>query len=164
MDRLHKKTKSEMLQELVEEYRNEHGVDSVDLREVASWLLRTGRWQPSHRSATKIVAAEVAQALREEYFTDPQGRRIRKKHAVREWEDTGEGKRRPRVFWHDITTAKRPHMQAAFQQRRQGIVMDCRQLKQDVDSYNSNYNRSVPIQLVFNFEEDLEELGQEDKA
>lgn len=40
--------------------------------------------------------------------------------------------------------------------------MDCRQLRQDVDSYNENYNKSIPIQMVFDFTEDLEELDQEE--
>jgi hypothetical protein len=31
-------------------------------------------------------------------------------------------------------------MEIAFQQRRQQILGDCRQLKTDVDSYNDNYN------------------------
>jgi len=39
--------------------------------------------------------------------------------------------------------------------------MDCRQLKQDVDSFNENYNSSVSIQMVFDFTEDLEELEQQ---
>jgi hypothetical protein len=49
-------------------------------------------------------------------------------------------------------------MEIAFQQRRQQIVGDCRQLKADVDSYNENYNSGEAIQTVFDFTEDLEEL------
>ena len=49
-------------------------------------------------------------------------------------------------------------MEAAFQQRRQQIVADCRQLKVDVDSYNHNQNVGRPIQMVFDFSLDLAEL------
>jgi hypothetical protein len=49
-------------------------------------------------------------------------------------------------------------MGIAFQQRRQQIVGDCRQLKSDVDSYNENRNPSSPIQMVFDFTLDLVEL------
>jgi hypothetical protein len=49
-------------------------------------------------------------------------------------------------------------MQVAFQQRRQQIVGDCRQLKADVDSYNENYNSGQAIQMVLDFTEDIEEL------
>ena len=49
-------------------------------------------------------------------------------------------------------------MQIAFQQRRRQIVGDCRQLKADVDSYNENSHPGQPIQMVFDFRNDLEEL------
>ena len=49
-------------------------------------------------------------------------------------------------------------MEVAFQQRRQQIVGDCRQLKTDVDSYNENGDLSQPIQMIFDFTEDLAEL------
>ena len=49
-------------------------------------------------------------------------------------------------------------MEAAFQQRRQQIVSDCRQLKIDVDSYNENHNSGRLIQMVFDFTLDLAEL------
>ena len=49
-------------------------------------------------------------------------------------------------------------MQIALQQRRQQIVGDCRQLKNDCEFYNSNKNPGEPIQIVFDFTVDLEEL------
>jgi len=55
-------------------------------------------------------------------------------------------------------------MAIAFQQRRQQIVGDCAQLKRDVDSYNDNRSKTEPIQMVFDFTQDLveiEALGQE---
>jgi hypothetical protein len=49
-------------------------------------------------------------------------------------------------------------MELAFQQRRQRIVGDCRQLKIDIDSYNANYNASgEPIQIVLDFTDDVTE-------
>jgi hypothetical protein len=48
-------------------------------------------------------------------------------------------------------------MERSFQQRRQGIVGDCRQLKSDVDSYNHNHNTGEDIQLVLDFTADMEE-------
>lgn len=152
-----RQTKSEVLQELVERYREATGEHTVVLREVAAWAVRTEGWRPSRKTAVDQLSQELSHALREEYYTDPQGRRVRKKHAQRTWRIIDE-KNRQLVLWHDVTEATRPQMQAAFQQRRHGIVMDCRQLKQDVDSYNENHNNSVPIQMKFGFEEDLEEL------
>lgn len=59
---------------------------------------------------------------------------------------------------YDIRTAGRQHMQIAFQQRRQQIVGDCRQLKADVDSYNENKNDGKPIRIIFDFTLELVEL------
>ena len=152
------KTKTEELQELVEWYRDRHNVSSVNLKEVAAWAIREKVYEPEPRSTMKLLAKELSAALREVYFTDPQGRRVRKKHAQRIWDDTTDGRHEQKVLWHDITEATRPQMQAAFQQRRHGIVMDCRQLRHDVESYNENFNKSVPIQMVFDFTEDLKDL------
>ncbi len=156
------KTKTEMLQELVEAYRDKHKVSSVNLKEVAAWAIRESVYTPEPRSTMKVLAKELSAALREEYFTDPQGRRVRKKHAQRIWGEATDGTYKQQVLWHDITEATRPQMQAAFQQRRHGVVMDRRQLKQDVESYNENFNKSIPIQMVFDFSEDLEELEHAD--
>ena len=154
-----KKSKNQSLQELVDVYRKKFNVKSVDLHEVAAWAVREKLWELDRKPATKMLYKELAIALRDEYFTDPQGRRVRKKHAQRITKEGGKGQL---VLWHDITEASRPEMQSAFQQRRQGITMDCSQLKKDVDSFNENYNKSVPIQMVFDFTEDLEELEQGD--
>lgn len=59
--------------------------------------------------------------------------------------------------WGDMRSAPRQHMQPAFQQRRQQIVGDCRQLKTDVDSYNDNYNMGELIQLSLDFTRDVTE-------
>jgi hypothetical protein len=87
--------------------------------------------------------------MREEYYTDPQGRRVRVKHPVK----VEQG-----VLWDDIRTAPRQHMEISFQQRRVRILDDCRQLKTDADSYNEAHLDQLPIQLVFDFSEDLAEF------
>ena len=62
-------------------------------------------------------------------------------------------------LWADMRTATREHMEVAFQQRRRGIVGDCKQLKNDVDSYNDNFNSEAAIQIIFDFTDDLEEAA-----
>ncbi|MFB3815546.1 MAG: hypothetical protein ACE14L_15690 [Terriglobales bacterium] len=91
--------------------------------------------------------------MREEYITDPQGRTVRAKHVAR-YDRSGA----QIALWADIRTASREHMELAFQQRRQQIVGDCRQLKLDVDSFNENRNSAEPIQIIFDFRDDLLEL------
>jgi hypothetical protein len=55
-------------------------------------------------------------------------------------------------------------MELAFAQRRQQILGDCHQLKMDVDSYNDGHADETPIQMVFDFTNDLAELEQLDIA
>jgi hypothetical protein len=97
--------------------------------------------------------------MREEHFTDAEGHVIRAKHVAR-IERAGE----QIALWADIRSASREHMQMAFQQRRQQIVGVCRQLKTDCDYYNENKNPEAPIQIVFDFRTDLEELEESDEA
>ncbi len=68
------------------------------------------------------------------------------------------GNKRQSTLLGDIRSAPRQHMRVAFQQRRQQVVGDCRQLKADVDSFNENRSADAPIQMIFDFTLDLEEL------
>ncbi len=120
---------------------------------MAVWAIREKLWHPCPETVVAQCAEDLARAMREEYITDPQGRSVRAKHAVRVEKDG-----RQMSIWGDIWTADRRQMQIAFQQRRQQIVGDCRQLKRDADSFNQNRNSGDPIQLVFDFTDDLAEL------
>ena len=91
--------------------------------------------------------------MREKYYTDAQGREVRTKHAARTTRDGIQ-----MMLWDDIRTADAAHMHIAFQQRRQQIVGDCKQLKTDVDSYNENRSPVEPIQLILNFTADVAEV------
>ena len=105
-----------------------------------------GDCQPARRPACPC--------MRDEYITDTQGRRVRAKHAAAITEGGEQF-----MLWADIRTAPHKHMAIAFQQRRHQIVGDCRQLKVDVDSYNQNRTPDQPIQMIFDFTYDLEELA-----
>jgi hypothetical protein len=100
-----------------------------------------------------------AAAMREEYMTDPKGRRVRLLHPAPLLTD---GTRE--MMWDDIRTAPREHMQVSFQHRRQGVVGDCRQMRTDVDSYNDAHADAEPILVVFDFTMDLAELEAADEA
>ena len=138
------------LQRIVQRYLASGGEWPVEntARTIAEWAYSQGQWQPK-QSPVDQLAADLAKAMREETFTDPQGRPVRAKHAVR-------GKQG--VLWDDIRTAPAEHMHTALQQRRRGIVGDCRQLKNDADSFNQNYNTGQQILLSLDFTEDVAEL------
>ncbi len=145
-------TYAKQMQHIAGKYMQEHHVEYINPRDVADWAIRRGLWQPERSALMRQFTEILSRALREEYITDPQGRRVRSKHAIVEEKD-GE----QTSLWGDIRTANRKHMALSFQQRRRQIVGDCRQLKTDVDSYNENYNKVEPIQMSFNFSDDLVE-------
>ena len=137
------------LQSLANQYIAEGNPWPIPAMEVARWAIGRGLWQPQPDAFLAKAAEEFARAMGEEFITDPQGRQVRAKHAAR-FQQT--------YFWGDIRTADRKFMAVAFQQRRQQIVGDCWQLKQDVDSYNENANPGRPIQLVLDFRADMAEM------
>jgi hypothetical protein len=143
----------EQMQRIVNKYITTGGRWPATTHEIAAWAIREGLWAPQRTKIIDICAEQLARAMREEYIVDPQGRTVRAKHAAR-MQREGE----QLVLWADIRTAAREHMEIAFQQRRQQIVGDCRQLKLDVDSYNDNINLGKPIQMVFDFTLDIVEL------
>lgn len=147
------KTYTEQMQKLVEEYRKSGQPWPGTTRDMAAWAVRTKRWEPSPEAAIEQCADAFARAMREEFITDRQGRRVRAKHAAR-LEINGE----QQTFWADLRSAPREHMEVAFAQRRQQVVSDCAQLKRDVDSYNQNFNKNESIQMIFDFTMDLVEL------
>lgn len=155
-----KKTKTEMLQDIVKEYRGDRQKWPATAREIASWAIRKKKWEAPIRSQVDDCAHELADAMREEYFTDPQGRRVRKLHAMREVELLPDGKQKQLTFWLDIEVDDFDKLRVAFSQRRGQILGDCRQLKTDVDSYNENNKERKSVQMVWDFTDDLAELEQ----
>ncbi len=147
-------TYTEQLQDIADDYFAEHGGQAT-AKEIARWAILNGRWTAPPDSIVQKCAEDIARAMREDYRTDPQGRKVRSKHAVRIVRADGtQG-----VLWGDLETFPIEYVQRAFQQRREQILADCRQLKDDVDSYNENIVPTLPIQIVFDFTLDLEELA-----
>ena len=144
---------TKQLQTLVSKYRVQGNPWPASSKEVAAWAIANGLWELPEEAVVRKCAEDISRAMREEYFTDVKGRRVRRKHPV-----TLVRNGKQMTLWDDMKTAPRSHMQLAFQQRRQQIVGDCRQLSIDVQSYN-DLNASEPaIQLVFDFTRDLAEL------
>lgn len=141
------------LQRIVRMYEQSGEDVPATANQMAAWAISKGLWSPQPSTMIAQCAEQLARAMREEYVTDPQGRRVRAKH-VAMIERDGE----QLALWTDIRSASREHMQISFQQRRQQIVGDCRQLKNDVDSFNDNANADRPINMVFDFTFDLAEL------
>lgn len=143
---------SESLQHYADDYFAESGKDRATAREIAIWLIQTGRWEAPPDVTIRQCREDVARAMREQYIKDDRGRPVRAKHVAR-IDQGGQQKH----LWADIRTTNRHFMETALQQRRGQIVGDCRQLKFDADYYNTENPEEEPIQLFFDFTDDLEE-------
>jgi len=98
-------------------------------------------------------ADQMAQAVREEYRTDSEGRRYRVNHAVRA---TKSGVQY--TFWGVMGYAPHDHMEKASAQRRELIVGENFQLKVDIDVYNEmNAGEHPAIELVLDYRDDVAE-------
>lgn len=147
------------MQKIVEDYRASGEPWPAAAKTMAAWAIRTGRWEMHRSAAVKRCAEDIASAMREEYYTDRKGRRVRLLHPATVQKDGAQ-----MVLWDDHRTAPRSHMQLSFQQRRRSIVGDCRQLKVDCDSYNDANPKAEPIQVVFDFTMDLAEIEAAEEA
>jgi hypothetical protein len=134
-------------------YREAGGKWPAAAVDVAEWGVSKGYLEMNRGAIIRRFAEHIAQIWRDEYMDDPQGRRIRVKHAARYSIDGVQT-----WLWDNMPTATHKHMELSFQNKRQQIVMDCHQLKIDADSYNENYNKGRKIQMIFDFRNDLEEM------
>lgn len=156
------KTKAYYRQEIVASYRAAGEPWPTDAKTIASWAIRNDKWKMPRRNEIDVCARELSEAMREEYFDDQQGRRVRKKHCLRTSEVLEDGLRKQLTLWLDLVddADRRDDIEEAFQQRRAMICTDCRHLKTDVDSYNDNGNPGEPIPMLWDFTDDLAESEQ----
>lgn len=155
-----KLTKAEALRKITEKYRKSGQEWPATSKMIAAWAIRSGMWEPPKRSIVNQCARELAHAMREEYFVDPQGRRVRKKHAVREEREMPDGTYEQQLLWFDIDEATPRQAKGAFSLRRRQVVGECHQLKTDVDSYNDNNVQGAMIEMLWDLTDDMLELEQ----
>lgn len=143
----------EQNQKIVAKYRRSGQLWPATAIDIARWAIGQKLWEVHPSRIVRQCADQIAEAMRQEYITDPQGRRVRVKH-VAPYNEKGQMV----LKWGDMRDATHAHMETSFSYKRQLIVSDCRQLKLEIDSYNQNYNSGRPIQGIFDFTDDLLEL------
>lgn len=144
---------SQNMQRVVEEYRKAGQPWPTTAKRIAAWAIQNNLWKPQASKILTLCADLIAKAMREEYIIDPQGRKVRAKHAA-----TIKKGDEQITIWGDIRSESREHLEVAFKQRRNQIVGDCHQLKTDVDSFNDNRSSQNPIPMIFDFTDDLAEI------
>ena len=141
---------------LVELYQKEHGEEGeeIDLDSVSYWALEEEKYNLQPVSPQKILRRMLAQALRDDYTTDPQGREVRKFHFVVQQDSSG--KKTSKAY--DIYHAPPDHMRLSLSLRRRSALNDVVQLELDLQSYNDNnkFGETIP-NFDYNFNKDIEE-------
>ena len=157
-----KKTKTEFLQDVVKAYRRASQPWPATARNIGAWAIQEGMWKAPIKNQIDQCAEEIAGAMRNEFYTDPQGRTVRKKHPYRQIVKLPNGKTQQQFPWVDMEDPNLKHEEAemALQYGRKLIVGDCKQLKTSVDSYNDNNKAGKYIEMSFSFSEDMEESEQ----
>lgn len=142
----------QQLQKIWHQYVQENGHVPSTAREAVAWGVERSMVKVPDVDPLAKLSQDMSSALREEYAIDEDGRRYRVNHAVRISKGGVQY-----TFWAIMKDAPREHMQKAFIQRREQIVGDCFQLSTDVDAYNGLNKEQPPIQMLFDFREDIEE-------
>ena len=151
--KMKRKTRVEQLQVILGMYEDEHGPGPHEHRVVAQWAINRGLIPPVRRDFVGETAKALSRAARQEYFTDEDGRRVRRRHVVKTRDEDGT----QHFMWATIETATPKHMHVSLQQRRSAILQDCVQLDNDKDYFNDHNSHGAVIQLSFDFSEDVEE-------
>jgi len=144
----------EQIRKLWKAYRKEVSAEPADLKDVAAWAIGKGLWKPRPIDLSASLAKDLADALRDEKRTDKAGREYRANLSVRTKSKGG----LPLFKWGDIDDAPRSFVEKNIQQERRSISSDCYALSMKVEHYNDAHPTEEPIQIILNFEEDVEEL------
>jgi hypothetical protein len=147
-----------------EQYQQEVSPDPTDLRDMGAWARKKGLWAPRPIDVDTSFARDMADVLRKQVRTDKDGRKYRAFIPA-----SGKGRDGLPLFkWADIDVAPRSHVEKGIQGERRQIANDCFALAMKVDHYNATHADEEPLQVPFNFEEDIEEMkiakGIDDEA
>jgi hypothetical protein len=144
--------KKQEMQRLIRLYREETGIQSVDMHDIAKYAAGRGWPLPKPKSALDLLAEQFSAAAREETRKDATtGRPYRANLAVTTWQ----GKEQF-TLWTDIDEAPRPVAHKSFIQRREQMVGDAVQLSFDVEHWNLVNQNDEAIVMPMDFTEDVE--------
>jgi hypothetical protein len=147
-------TFNEQLVQIVEDYRAAGHAWPATREQIAEWAVANARYRLTTGMAVSQCAEKLSRAMGLEHIRDSKGRSVRKYYAARIRENG-----QLVMKWDDLN-AERPFMEVAAANRRNQVLGQCWQLKNDIDSYNERHCPDEPIQMDFNFNVDLEELSQ----
>jgi hypothetical protein len=140
------------MQGIIRLYREETGIQSVDMHEVAKYAVSKGWPLPKPKDPIDRLAEQFSSVAREEVRRDMvTGRPYRANLAVTTWQSSEQ-----LTLWTDIDIAPRPIAHKSFIQRREQMVGDAVQLSFDVEHWNRVNPSDEPIEMPMDFTEDVE--------
>lgn len=135
-------------------YRKETGKTTLDMHEVAQWMLSRGVEAPKPKTPIDLLAEQLSVAARDEHIRDPEtGWDYRRNHAYKQ--PTTDGKQL--TLWVELEAATRPQMEMSLANRRNQMLGDGTQLKIDEMVWNSRNPDADPINMVLDFTDDVAE-------
>jgi hypothetical protein len=158
---MRKKTKTEWLQDIVNDYIAAGQPWPAPGKEIAAWAIRHKRWTPPQKTMVQQCAQELSDAMRAEMERDPQGRTIHAKHCakIKEADENGNYVQKP--LWFDNKNRTYKLMRISLQQWRRSISGECKQHRIEQESFNDNNIEGKQIQISLNFEPDLLDGAQD---
>ncbi len=137
-----------------DQYRAEVSTEPADLKELGAWARSKKLWAPRPVDIDASFARDMAEALRGKPRVDKAGRKYRAFIPAKSKGKDG----LPLFRWADIDDAPRAHVEKGVQYERQQIVGDCYALTMKIDHYNAEHPGEEPLQLPFDFTDDIAEL------
>jgi len=140
-------------------YRERTGETAVDMRKVAEFAMGMGWSMPPPLSPLERLAKELSRAAREETRYDPTTRLpYRVNHAYPGLRDGAQT-----TLWTDIDRAPRGPMHMSLQLRRNQMIDDGYHLSLDAEHWNSIHPEDAPIEIQFDFTQDIDERKSADE-
>src|SRR5205809_5841645 len=96
----HSSTKTQQDQRIIREFMKERNVTDIDPDELTAWAIETGKVDRERNSHFRQTKKRLIKAMRDEHYTDPQGREVRKMVAIRI-----KGEERQRSLWFELLEA-----------------------------------------------------------
>jgi hypothetical protein len=138
---------------LFDQYKDETGVEAVNLDDVYEWASAKGLYVEPPTSPAARFKRDMSRALRSKHHIDPQRREVRTQLPV-----IIRSGPKAVVLWADQRTSRPKHVQLYLQQSRLTIAATCKRHKTIRDSYSQNnlFDAQLPL-FDYNFNNDVVE-------
>jgi hypothetical protein len=146
----------ERLNEIMDEWAVKSGSPAIDVDQASDYALKNKLFGRVPMTLKQLCMRDMRRALQTATYTDPQGNKVRSRHALRDY--VGEQFVLPGIVYIDPRTAKPDMMEKAFEQSWQGIVNDVRRHAIEKQSYDLNNPYSVQLRL---FDYDFNRIAED---